>query len=95
MFWDAVGITAGVLTMFGFVPQVIKIYRTKSVRDISLVTVLQFMVGIFLWFIYGIHLRNFALIMANGVTLVTIIIALVLFVRYSSPSYARRAKGGT
>jgi len=84
MFWEIVGLLAAFLTMFGFLPQVIKIYRTKSVRDISLPTILQFTVGIFLWLAYGIHLKNFVIILANSVTFLILIVGLVLFFKYSS-----------
>ena len=84
MFWEIVGLLAALLTMFGFLPQVIKIYRTKSVRDISLPAILQFIAGIFLWLVYGIHLKNFVIILANSVTFLILIVALVLFCKYSS-----------
>jgi MtN3 and saliva related transmembrane protein len=82
MIWEFVGFSAATLTMFGFVPQVIKIYRTKSVGDISLPTILLFTLGIFLWLVYGFHLKNSAIILANSVTLLTLIVALVLFIKY-------------
>jgi len=84
MFWEIVGLFAAFLTMFGFLPQVIKIYRTKSVRDLSLPAILQFIVGIFLWLVYGIHLKNFVIILANSVTFLILIVALALFLKYSS-----------
>ena len=84
MFWEIVGLLAAFLTMFGFLPQVIKIYRTKSVRDLSLPTILQFTVGILFWLAYGIHLKNFVIILANSVTFLILIVALVLFLKYSS-----------
>ncbi|MFA6216459.1 MAG: SemiSWEET transporter [Candidatus Omnitrophota bacterium] len=86
MFWEVIGFSAAFLTMFGFLPQVIKIYRTKSVKDLSLLAILQFMVGVFLWLIYGIHLNNFVIILANSVTFLILVVALGLFIKYSSPS---------
>jgi MtN3 and saliva related transmembrane protein len=82
MSWEIVGLAAAFLTMFGFLPQVIKIYRTKSVKDLSLWAVLQFMLGIFLWLIYGIHLKNFVIILANSVTFLILGVALVLYLKY-------------
>ena len=84
MAWEIVGFAAAFLTMFGFLPQVIKIYRTKSVNDISLLAILQFMLGVFLWLVYGLHLKNIVIILANSVTLVILLFALVLFLKYSS-----------
>ena len=86
MLWEIVGFLAAFLTMFGFLPQVIKIYRTKSVKDLSLWAILQFILGIFLWLIYGIHLKNFVIILANSVTFLILLVALVLFLKYSKNS---------
>lgn len=86
MLWEIIGFLAAFLTMFGFLPQVIKIYRTKSVKDLSLLAILQFILGIFLWLIYGIHLNNFAIILANSVTFLILLAALVLFLKYSKKS---------
>ena len=82
MIWEIVGFAAAFLTMFGFLPQVIKIYRTKSVKDLSLLAILQFMLGVFLWFIYGLHLKNSVIILANVVTLIILLISLVLYSKY-------------
>lgn len=68
--------------MFGFLPQIIKIYRTKSAKDLSLITVLQFSFGVFLWVLYGIHIRDSIVIIANSVSLSTFLIALVLYYKY-------------
>ena len=86
MSWEIVGFLAAVFTMYGFLPQVIKIYRTKSVKDLSLPAILQFMLGIFLWLIYGIHLNNFIIILANSVTFLILSAALALFIKYSKRS---------
>ena len=53
MQWELIGSSAAVLTMFGFVPQILKIYKTQSVADVSLVMLLQFCLGMFLWLLYG------------------------------------------
>ncbi len=89
MFWEIVGLAAAFLTMFGFLPQVIKIYRTKSVGDISLLALVQFSIGIFLWLLYGIHLKNFVIILANSVTFVILIVGLMLYWRYKAKGQKR------
>jgi MtN3 and saliva related transmembrane protein len=80
--WEIVGFSAAALTSFGFFPQVIKIYKTKSVQDISLLALIQFTVGISLWVMYGIHLRNIVIICANVVTLLVLASAFTLYFRY-------------
>lgn len=75
---EMIGYVAAVLTTVAFVPQVLKIIQSKSAKDVSLLMYTVLFTGVLLWFIYGILLHSFPLILANGVTmgLITIIIAL-------------------
>ena len=82
MSWEILGFIAAALTSFGFLPQVIKIKQTKSVTDISLLALVQFSIGVSLWIIYGVHLKNAVIISANVVTMAIIITAIVLYFRY-------------
>ena len=79
MLWTIVGIAAASLTMFGFVPQIIKMWKTHSVKDVSGLTLFQFSAGTTLWMLYGIHLQDFVVIGANAITLATLLIALGLY----------------
>jgi MtN3 and saliva related transmembrane protein len=47
-------------------PQVLKILKTKSTKDISREMILILAVSIFLWLVYGILLKNFPIIIANS-----------------------------
>jgi MtN3 and saliva related transmembrane protein len=82
MSWEIVGFSAAALTSFGFLPQVIKIYKTKSVKDISVLALIQFTIGISLWVLYGLHLKNIVIICANVVTLLVLASAFILYFRY-------------
>jgi len=77
--WYVFGSVAAMLTSFGFVPQVIKMWRTKSVKDISPLSFVQLATGMFLWMLYGAHLQDPVIIIANAVTFVTLVIGLVLY----------------
>ncbi|MBN1913372.1 MAG: SemiSWEET transporter [Candidatus Omnitrophica bacterium] len=79
-----IGILAAALTMFGFLPQIIKTYASKSAKDISLLTLLQFACGISLWIIYGIFLEDAIIITANSVTLTTLIVLLYFYYKYGN-----------
>lgn len=79
MEWFIVGVAAALLTTFGFVPQIMKMYRTRSARDVSLATFLQFSAGVFLWALYGIHLGDPILIAANIITFMTLAAGIVLY----------------
>ena len=82
MQWELVGWGAAILTMFGFVPQILKIYRTESVADVSLLMLLQFSLGIFLWLLYGLHIKDDILIASNAVSFLTLVMAVGLYVKY-------------
>ena len=81
MVWTVIEITAALLTMFGFVPQVVKMRKTKSAEDVSGFTLIQFSIGAALWILYGGHLGDAIIISANSVSLVVVLTALALYVR--------------
>ena len=81
MLWKCIGITAALLTMFGFVPQIMKMRKTGSAEDVSGVTLIQFSVGGALWILYGIHLNDLIIVGANSISLVMVLIALTLYLK--------------
>ena len=64
-----IGLAGGALTTLAFVPQVMKTWRTRQTRDISLGMWLALCSGIVLWLVYGVMIDDLPLIAANGVTL--------------------------
>ncbi len=82
MNWNIIGIIAAMFTTFGFVPQIIKMYRSKSSKDVSLGTLIQFSIGTALWTIYGIHIRDLIVVIANVVSFITIAIAIIVHIHY-------------
>ncbi len=64
------GLVAGALTTASFVPQVWKIWKTKSAEDVSLLMFVAFCVGVSLWIVYGSVKGEAAIILTNAVTLV-------------------------
>ena len=79
---DWVGLAAGSLTTLAFVPQVVRIWRTKHADDISTSMFVIFIMGVVLWLLYGIYLKAWPVIIANLITLVLAIIILLLKYRY-------------
>ena len=63
------GYAAGALTTISLLPQVIKIWKSRSARDISPVMFIVFSVGITLWIIYGFAIDSMPVIVANFVSL--------------------------
>jgi MtN3 and saliva related transmembrane protein len=64
-----VGFGAGFLSTVAFVPQVHKIWKTRSARDVSLHTFAAFTAGVALWLAYGILKQELPIIVWNAVTL--------------------------
>jgi len=79
MYWGLIGTAAAILTMFSFVPQIIKVLRTRSVKDVSIITVFQLSCGSSLWIAYGAHLKDRIIIIANVITLVTLMVVVFLY----------------
>lgn len=74
------GLIAGSLTTLSFLPQVIKTYRSRSAKDLSLAMFLVFCIGVMLWIIYGLLKNDTPLIIAN---LITFLLALsLLFAKF-------------
>ena len=76
------GLLAGTFTTISFIPQVMKTWKYKETKDISLLMYIIFFSGILLWFSYGILINNIPIIVANGVSLVLVFIVLSLKIRY-------------
>lgn len=83
IFWLTIGSMAACLTTFSFIPQIIKVVKSKSAADVSRVTLLQLMSGVFLWIIYGIYLRDFIIIAANSITFASLIVLVFFCVKYT------------
>jgi len=66
---DLIGAVAGALTTIAFIPQVWRIWRTRSARDLSLPMYVTFTSGVALWFLYGLSLGALPIIVGNGITL--------------------------
>ncbi|RJO63995.1 MAG: hypothetical protein C4540_05420 [Candidatus Omnitrophota bacterium] len=84
--WLVIGSLAACCTMFAFIPQIIKVVRTKSAKDVSAITVLQLSFGVTLWIAYGIHLKDAVIIVANSITLCSTIVLYLLYLRYKEGS---------
>lgn len=86
---ENIGYVAAFLTTIAFLPQAIKTIRTRDTSGLSLAMYACLTVGILLWLLHGIHLGDYALIGANGVTL---FLALPIFVIVASNTLAEKRR---
>ncbi len=77
-----VGLLAGTLTTSAFIPQVIRTWKTRSTRDISLGMFIAFCAGIALWTAYGIMIHSLPVVITNSITFVLASIILLLKIRH-------------
>jgi len=77
-----VGYIAGALTTISFIPQVVRAWKLKETRDLSLAMLILFAAGILLWTWYGIWTESLPIIAANMITFVLILVLLGLKIRY-------------
>lgn len=77
-----IGSIAGILCTASFLPQVIKIYKTKNTKDLSLAAFATLGSGVFFWLIYGILIMELPIIIANAISLILIILIVIMKKRY-------------
>ncbi|HEM3491739.1 TPA: SemiSWEET family sugar transporter [Streptococcus suis] len=77
-----IGFVAACLTTFGFLPQVIKVVKTKDTEAISLGMYSMSVAGIGLWLIHGVIIGDLALMLANGMSFILSGIILFYKIKY-------------
>ncbi len=77
-----IGFFAAFCTTIAFLPQAIKVFKSKSTKDISLYMFLIFTIGVFSWLIYGVIINDIPIILANAITLILSFFILVFKIKY-------------
>jgi MtN3 and saliva related transmembrane protein len=77
-----IGLIAAAFTTVALFPQLIKVWKTKSTKDISVGMFLLYCGGVLLWFIYGVYLKNTPIILANSLAFVQALVILMFKVKY-------------
>ncbi len=83
------GYIAAVLTTAAFLPQLIKTLKTKKADDVSLITLIMFIIGVLCWIIYGYKIASIPILIANLITLILNLLILISKI-YFSKSYSQR-----
>jgi MtN3 and saliva related transmembrane protein len=78
MNWQYFGIAAAAITTAGFIPQIIKGYKTKHLKDLSYEMNFLLTIGFGMWLIYGIARKDMVIVAANiaGVILNLVLITM-------------------
>ena len=77
-----IGLIAGTLTTASLLPQVIKTFRIKETKDLSLSMYIILATGMLLWVMYGVLIDSFPVIAANAISFILATIVLILKIKY-------------
>lgn len=81
---EIVGFVAGTLTTLCWMPQAMKILRSREAKSISLITQSTFVIGCVFWLIYGVLIGSTSIILFNAVTITLNVLIVLLKLRYDS-----------
>lgn len=79
---DLIGLLAGICVTVSVIPQIYKVWKTKKVKAISLVTFSMLTVGIAIWVVYGVLKDDLPIIVTNSVSLCLNLIMIYFIVYY-------------
>ncbi|MCB0777525.1 MAG: SemiSWEET transporter [Chitinophagaceae bacterium] len=80
---DIMGYAAGALTAFTFLPQVVKTWREKAAKEVSLYMFIIAFVNEILWLTYGVMINNWVIMVTNIIMLVMSGIMILLKFKYN------------
>ena len=83
-----IGILAGILILAGWVPQILKGYRTKKLTDVSSYLMILIFAGTVLWLVYGIALDDVYIMGVNLAAMVLTMIVLSMKLKYERATQA-------
>ncbi len=81
---DIFGYFAAILTTAAFAPQLIKTLKTKKADDVSLTTLIMFIIGVLSWIIYGYKISSIPILIANLITLILNLLILISKIYFST-----------
>ena len=80
---DLFGYFAAILTTAAFLPQLIKTLKTKKADDVSLTTLIMFIIGVLFWIIYGYKISSPPILIANLITVILNLMILISKIYFS------------
>lgn len=76
------GFIGAACTTIAFLPQTLKIIKTKSTKDVSLIMYIIYVIGISCWLTYGIMINDYPIIGANVISFMFAVTILGLKLKY-------------
>ncbi|MEL1255410.1 SemiSWEET transporter [Flavobacterium sp. DGU38] len=79
---DLIGLLAGICVTLSVIPQIIKVWKTKKVKQISLLTFGVLTFGVAVWVVYGILKNDIPVIISNSISLILNLIMVYFLLNY-------------
>lgn len=79
---DIIGYIGGIFSSLSFLPQVMKIWKTKSAKDLSMATLLLLTINVSLWLTYGITIASVPLWLTNAIVLTMVLIMIYFKIKF-------------
>ena len=79
---EILGLVAAFFTTAAFIPQVYKVWKEKSAKDISLTMYLVLTIGLILWLGYGVSIQSLPVTLANAITLLLVLFMVFLKLKH-------------
>ncbi len=80
--YDIIGYLAAFFSTISLLPQIIKLYRERSARAISVIMYSLYSIGTVLWLLYGILLNSVPLIITEVITLIFALTILMMKLKW-------------
>lgn len=81
-----IGIVAGICTTIAVIPQIVRTWKTKKVKDVSISMFIVLIAGVGLWTLYGILKKDWPIIITNGTSVILNLCMLYFIISYSEKS---------
>ncbi len=82
MIVDIIGYLAGFFIIISFIPQILKSYKTKSVKDLSIWMIIAVLIATILWIVYGFLVNVKPVIIVNSIFGFIVLYQLYLKIKY-------------
>lgn len=89
---ETLGYIAAFCTTSSFLPQAILTIRTKDTESLSFGMYSLFTTGVILWLVYGVHKKDYAIVLGNGITLILAATILSFKIKSLITNRAKRRK---
>jgi MtN3 and saliva related transmembrane protein len=80
----AVGLSAAFFTTISYIPQLLKVWRTRAAGDLSLKMLATLATGLALWVVYGVMRSDLAIVVANSISISQI--GFIAYFKIAEPS---------